>query len=386
MEITLRIASSDEDRAAIYRLRYELYVEDQQLFQNEADHERRRLTDEYDPYSQLLLAEAEGKVVGTLRLTTSAPVPFFDELRETYELSRLRGVLEDADMFVATRLLLRPEYRGTDLALRLIAKGCELAVEQDIELIVGNCEIHLLGHYEKFGFRSYGELYCHPTNGVLVRVALVTGDIEHLSRVRSPVLGVLRRRPELPAPQRLARIRSALAEHAAVTSKFLLTTGRYMGQVSELLSDVDGLCGLIPDLTAAEARVLVERSHIMSCGAGDAIIRKGHVTRIIYLLLSGALEERDEHGMIARIEERGTLVGELSFFSPGARTSDVVAGPEGARVLALNDGTLRALIAGHGPLAAKFLQFVACSLAEKLRAQAATGKQSAAPPAGSQGP
>jgi predicted GNAT family N-acyltransferase len=379
MNINLRVASSDEDRAAIYRLRYELYVEDQHLFQDEADHERRWLIDEYDRYSQLVLAEVDGRIVGTLRLTATAPLPFFEELRKTYEISRFRNVLDDGDIFVVTRLVVRPEHRGSDLSFRLFGVGCKLAAEQDIDLIVGNCEIHLLSHYEKFGFRSYGELYSHPTNGVLASIALVTGDLDHLSKIKSPLHTVLSRRAEPPDQARVARIVTALTERAAVTSKFLLTTRTYMAEVSDLISDVDGLCGLIPDLTLAEARMLLQRSPIMACQGGDAIIRKGHVTRTLYMLLAGSLEVGDEQGLLARVTDRGTIVGEVAFFSPGERIRDVLAGPEGARVLALNDATLRALIAENGPVAAKFLHFVACGLAAKLRSQAAP-RVSAPPP------
>ena len=39
MEVKLYTATTEDQKEAAYRLRYELYVEDQELFQNEADHE-----------------------------------------------------------------------------------------------------------------------------------------------------------------------------------------------------------------------------------------------------------------------------------------------------------------------------------------------------------
>ena len=43
-----------------------------------------------------------------------------------------------------------------------------------------------------------------------------------------------------------------------------------------------------------------------------------------------------------------------------------VTGPDGACVLALSDKVLREIIADHGPVAAKFLLFVARGLSDKL--------------------
>ena len=56
----IRLADTDDDRAAAYRLRYELYVEQQGLFGDVADHGRRWLTDERDEHAILSVAEAQG--------------------------------------------------------------------------------------------------------------------------------------------------------------------------------------------------------------------------------------------------------------------------------------------------------------------------------------
>lgn len=373
-DIQIRLAISEEDHAAIYRLRYELYVEDQGLFRNEADHERRFLMDELDARSQLILAEVEGDIAGTARLTSGLDGPLPDDIRETYDIARFRGILEEEDIAVGTRLLLRHEHRGGDMAYRCIARMLELAVEQDIDLILGNCETHLVNNYMKLGFRPYGGLYNHPENGMLVRVALVTGDHEHLAKLKSPLLPIARRQPT-PAPrEKVERICSALASDAAARSKFDTTTIDYVGEVSESLRDGERLCGIMDTLSLEEARALLDMSHILRCSEGDAIIRKGHVSRTLYMLLSGSLDVRDEEGLVAHLEERGTLVGEVAFFSAGGRMSDVVAAEDGTRVLALSDRVLRQLISDRGPVAAKFLHFVACGLAEKLRGQAVLSK------------
>jgi CRP-like cAMP-binding protein len=90
------------------------------------------------------------------------------------------------------------------------------------------------------------------------------------------------------------------------------------------------------------------------------------------MLLTGSFEVWREKRRIVELDACGTVVGEVAFFTQGGRMSDVVVGSGGARVLALSDRTLRELIMSHGPVAAKFLYYVAQGLCNKLRIEAAT--------------
>ena len=45
MNTVIKMATTDAERDAIYRLRYEVYVEEMQIFGTAADHERRMLFD-----------------------------------------------------------------------------------------------------------------------------------------------------------------------------------------------------------------------------------------------------------------------------------------------------------------------------------------------------
>lgn len=365
MDAEIRIAAGEEDRARAYRLRYELYVEDQGLFNDEADHERRWLTDHYDPDSHLFVAEIDGEVVGTTRMTLGADISFSDETRETYDLARFSGVVDERDMLVGTRLLVRSQYRGGLLAFQLLWRGFEFAAERGVELIVCNCEPHLVGRYEKLGFRSYGRLYDHPTNGILVPLAVVAGDFTYLRKIGSPMLSPLSRRTK--ALDIVEDIVPLIVCDMPVVSQKLKEADDYLTAVTHWLDDADeGIGGVLSDLSRDEAFVLLAKSHILRCEKGQALIRQEHVSRTLYILLSGSLEVYDDGEMVAQVTDRGSIIGEVAFFSGRRRMSDVVAGTEGARVLALSDGTLRELIASHGPVAAKFLQYVASGLCDKL--------------------
>lgn len=364
-EPTLRIATTEDDRAAAYRLRYELYVEDQGLFGDQADHERRWLRDEYDDTSTILLAEDQGEVVGTARMTFGDTTTFSQESREDYDFARFEGVLEDSDFSVVTRLVVRPSHRGTPLGTRLLHEGFALAAERGAELVLGSCELHLINHYWKLAFRPFGELSSHPTNGVLIRIAVVLGDLEHVRRIGSPMTSALERRtrPNDNLPAILERIERGLALTSEARHEPAAYSREVMRRVTSSETDTPTF---LETLTPEEATELLKKSHILKCNEGDTLVLEGHRTRMPYILLAGSLEVRRQDDHRRRLSRPGTLVGEVAFMASMRRTSDIVAGPDGAHVLALNDGTLRQLLAGNGPLAAKFLAFTARELCEKL--------------------
>jgi len=240
MNVHIRLAKTAEDRAAIYRMRYELYVEQQGLFHDTADHERRFLTDEDDAHSHLLLAEVDGQLAGTLRLTSG---PFSEDLRKTYELRRLRGIVEEERIMVVTRVLVRPEFRGGSIMIQFAMKAMEIVAAASVELTVANCEVHLLNHWMMLGYRPYGKLYNHQQNGVLVSIGLATADLDRLRQLRSPLLQPLEQHDVGLHPQRLERLNELFFEGAAVHSKMATPTGDYLDEISQLLEDEKGSAG-----------------------------------------------------------------------------------------------------------------------------------------------
>jgi hypothetical protein len=68
MPATLRFAKSDADHEAIYRLRYEIYVEEMGYAFPGVDHQGRRLAQPFERPTRRLMAEDDGALVGTLQV------------------------------------------------------------------------------------------------------------------------------------------------------------------------------------------------------------------------------------------------------------------------------------------------------------------------------
>jgi len=366
MTIEVRIAQTETERAAVYRLRYEVFVADRGLFQREADSRRRWLADGDDADSRILIAVDNGEAVGTMRVRLGKDKTFSHECRDAYDMARFRGVICEREIMVVSRFLVLPRYRGGDLALQLIKRSFELAAAEGVALILGRCEAHLVNHYRKLGYRPFGALRNHEGNGLLTPFAVVTGDFEYLRRINSPVRETLR--GCAMQGDSVPRILAALEADLSILSEEVMGAEPYFhALIGRLGSSFDrdvGLNSLLADPDIA--RILLARGHILACKQGHALFREGHASRTIYILLSGSLLLRGGDGSEERLATPGALVGEDSFFSGQRRLNDAVVGPGGASVAALNDRALKGIIAGSHSVSALFLHCVARALSRRL--------------------
>ena len=362
MPLAIHQARTDAEREAIFRLRYEIYVVDQRLFVEQADHARKLSYDADDSGARLFYAESDGEVTGTMRLHWGGDGPFSPGLVAPYDLGRFAGVVAPKDAIVLTRFMVRADRRGGATALALIAAVTRFAHEHRAELLFCDCQPHLLRLYTAFGFRTYKPTYNDPVFGLMVPLVLVASDVEYLRSIQSPALGMVS--SVEPRPELAARILARISERPPLVRREDSTPEAFFAELGgaaehESMSLFDGI--------ALEDRDrLVAQSHILECEPGDIVIRAGQTTRTLYVVLRGALEVL-EGGDLVAVAAEGQVVGEVAFLMGGRRMSDVRVAAQGARVLALSDANLRRLIDGDAPLAARLLHNLARTVCAKLQ-------------------
>jgi len=360
-EYELRPPRDDSERVAAYRLRYDLYVVEQGLFGDTADHQRRILTDASDEHAYTIIALCAGNVVGTARCVHGGGGRFTNEDSETFDLQFFSDVVDESEISICSRLLVHPEHRTGGLPERMVAHLFAELVERGIEILLADCEPHLVNKWSRLGFRAYG-MCEHPTNGTLIRLALIVGDTKHLESIGSPLLSIASKwSKDGFTPRRLA---SRLARSQSIVSA-AKNSELFWAAVEDTLS-LERLARLLGGLSVDEFDALLGNSHALSCGPGAALIRKGHASRTLYVLLTGSLEIRDEDRRVSTLTEPGTVVGEVALFAQSKRTHDVFAGDEGARVLALSERDIQSMIDARGAGAAKLLLTLTRGLSRKL--------------------
>jgi predicted GNAT family N-acyltransferase len=139
---TIRVAHDESDRAAAYRVRYDVFVTEQQV---PADLE----LDELDETADHFVAyddDRADRAVGAGRLVVE-PAGFAGAEPALGPVAHLG------------RLAVRPETRGTALGVALVAAIEARAAERGLRVVALSAQTHALGFYERLGYTAHGPVF-----------------------------------------------------------------------------------------------------------------------------------------------------------------------------------------------------------------------------------
>ena len=112
MAYEVGLAETVEQKEAVYRFRYTVYVEEMGRYQGSADHVGRRLVEPDDEQSWIFYARADdGEVVGTARLSWGGN-GFTQRQIDEYRLDPFLAELPHEHIALGERVMVKPELRG----------------------------------------------------------------------------------------------------------------------------------------------------------------------------------------------------------------------------------------------------------------------------------
>jgi len=364
-DMHIAIAETEDERRAVYRFRYQVYVEEMGRYRTTADHEQRLLVEPCDAHSRIFYAAENGDVVATARLTWGGDAPLPQRMIEQYGLAPFLAELPAETIAVAERGMVAARLRGSDLFLRLVGATLHFENDRRIELVFGDCEPHLLNLYLGLGYRTYSKKNVNSAEaGYLIPIVIVPEDVAYLKYLNSPLIEYVRDfGDEARVPACLERL---MAEGTAVMSRRLMASAAYWGEVHGALSELKGnRISALDGFTEDDAAHCLEKSTIIECGAGDHVLKRGGVARNLFVVLDGTLEVRDGETPVAVLGP-GDVFGEMAFLLERPRSRDVYAVTDGVRVLSLSESTLHEMIKSDPAIAANLLLNISKMLCLRL--------------------
>lgn len=364
-EIRIGIAETDAEKNAVYRMRYEIYVDEMNEFRDTADHDKRLFFEPEDANGRIFYATQNDKVIGTLRCTLSNDAELPQHIIEDYSLHTFLNEVPPTAIAIIEHILIVGELRNTDLLFNLYTALLDLCNKLRIQLIFTHCPPHLLNLYQSLGFRTYSKNNIHTSKGeFLIPLVLVVEDIDYLQHIHSPLAAMLQ---DFGSEKKIPScINQNITQTSAVKSYELSSPGKYWGEVYNSLNKVAGLhIAAFDGFNAGEIARCLAKSNIMTCQAGDHLIVKGSVSQNLFVVLDGTLEVRDDDTPIALLTA-GDIFGEMAFLLEHARTKDVFAATDNTRVLSLSETMLHQLIRTDPAIAAKLLINIAKMLCVRI--------------------
>jgi hypothetical protein len=346
--IELCVATTAEEREAVFRFWYSVYVEEMGRFQSHADHEHRSLKDPEDDRSMIFYARDADAIVASCRLSWGGD-GFSERQIEQYCLEALLRDLPAESLAVGERTMVAPAYRGGSLYHELGLTTGPPLIERGVKMTFGACEPHLVSFYSAMGQRPYAERnFFSEESGYL---------IPNVSFVQGPdVFG------DDPPPS----VQQVLHGDRAVRGAVLDGEDEYWKLLWAHLVTVPPERSVFRDLTEDEVNLCTARSTLIRCRAGDQLLRRGGTARNPFVVASGRVQASVDGQPVCEAGP-GELIGESGLLGDANRGADVYVTEDDTHVVALSERSLRILRQSRPDVALKLLSNVSTGLWGRLR-------------------
>lgn len=358
-----RVATTPEEREAIYRFRYSVYVEELGRKLGLGDPDRRWIHDPEDnrAYTTLFYTGSPEEMTGTLRLRHWSPgeVPPADH--QTFSM-QLFGRLNELSVSELGRFMIKPNARNRLVFVSLCREAYETAAARGVDLAFANCAPRLVPLYLKLGFRAYAGSPVSTPDGVEVPLVMVPSDHAHFERVGSFFAPLVPRyfgpgrRPPLP----VECYRDVLDEQ---NLPYVMDPVAVWERVQRHL-ETSGRRGLLEALEPDTVQKLASSGSLLTVPAGELLTEKGLSQQEMFLVVAGLFEAVDRDRRLGLVGE-GEVAGEMAFFGTAGRRSASVRAVCDGQVLVLSRPFFEHLRATDPVCAADLLFHVARVLADR---------------------
>ena len=379
---TVHKAETAAEREAIYRFRYQIYIEELK-YNYAADHERKWLRQDEDDEegTTLLYTGSPDDITSTVRVRAWKPGQVPSAVFQTTSMERFPGI-ERLGVSHIGRMMIRRSLRGKLVLPSLLAGGYEFLVgERGADLAFLDCVPGIVRHYRQLGARPYGGRLIDLGYSPGIPLVIVLSDYAHLKRSGSIVAPLVKKYfgPGKRPPLDLEPYRH-LFESEQVPVEFD-PEKVWEALQDRLLAGDEAIPTFVDALSPGALFHLSESGYLLNVKAGDLITRAGIGQREMFVILEGACEVEGEGKRIALLE-KGDLFGEIAFFSESGERTATVRALSDCKLLVLRQKFLDELTTNDPEAACQILLNVSRIMAERMsgmvRASAASASDAEA--------
>ncbi|SCM82550.1 conserved hypothetical protein [uncultured Sporomusa sp.] len=295
--LKIRIATHSWEKNEIYRLRYQVYVQEMDKALRPAIKKDNQVSDSLDNTSILLYAQSGREIIGTMRLTVAAAEDYPHSLAETFHMHTIKALSNNFPnplLGLGTKLAVAAEYRNSPVLFFLLAEAYQIVRRQNVQFLFGGCNPSLIPLYERIGFRRFTRNFTDPGYGLLVPLAIVLEDIQHFRAIKSPIYRHARRYcNDLTIPQQFLQ---AFPETAKHINTQLASRESLWAYVQEKLLVSPYVIPPFINLGSENIMTILASGALFHCASGDCILYPNSLSNDIYILISGTLQATSPAG------------------------------------------------------------------------------------------
>jgi GNAT superfamily N-acetyltransferase len=364
--LQVRKVIAEEEIEALYRFRYQIYVEEES-FTRRADHKRRQLKDELDNAAHSYAIFDGARVLGSLRVLFLDEIEDISLLVNKFRLQPALEALGPGAICTTSRFMIDPSLRNGKIIFRLMRIAYEDILQKGARINYGDCSPHMIPFYEHLGYRRYTRGFNDSDYGYKIPILMLLRDQIHLAEVGSLLLSLAREYQD-DADAR-AWFTNNYPEYLETRCSVFVDDQVFIELLAERLAkDPLHHLALIQGLSEVEAKTFFAEATILPMHPGDLIIRKGDTDSSVYVLLKGLAEVKPDLDapVSVAVLGAGDTFGEIGFLTSSPRTANVIAQTE-LEVLILTGEFMERILKLRPGIAAK----VALNLSKELAARLA---------------
>ena len=304
----VHIAVHAWEKAEIYKLRYQVYVEEMAKPLNN-QLKKNQLTDALDDQSLLFYVQADKEIIATARLTIGTANDYPASLATIFHMHKIQAAFNDPHLLfaLATKLAVKKEYRNSTALYQLSSEFYSILVKQDIRFWFGGCNPYLIPLYERMGFRRFGQNFWDEGYGLLIPLVILVDDSDYFHTVRSPLYRQARKRNGNPETSR--KFIELFPETLKVLNNRLTTSQDLWDFLSKKLGKSPNDIPVFQNLLTDDLLALCESGAIFSCKAGDCLFEEHLACHDLYIVLSGKMASQSAYE--EQILQAGDWFGEF---------------------------------------------------------------------------
>lgn len=189
MLLEIKHTLTQEETEAIYRLRYDVYIEEMGYEQKHACHKNKLLPDPMDISGDLFGAFEKETAIGTCltNYTRTSDLTFYPTL---YNMDKLA---QDYKQYasISTKLIVHKNYRKGPVVFKLVVATYVKGLRDGIKYNFIDCEPNLVQFYSRLGYIVHLPEIHHPEFGPGVVMVLELENEAVLKKSKSPLLKYL---------------------------------------------------------------------------------------------------------------------------------------------------------------------------------------------------
>lgn len=292
--IKIGIASTEEEKQAIYHLRYHIYAEEIAFKLVTVDHINRLLYDDLDEWCTLFYAKVDSQMVGTVRVNIGQFNDFPPDIAEAFHMDRFQKFYKKNELrpfAFASKGMVHSAFRRLPVFTNLMSKVFELYCNEKIHFAFGNSNFHLLPLHEHYGHRRIGKNIVEPNLGLMASFVMMPDDMNHLQAVRSPFLEIARNKRKVQNNQLVDWFHSEFPEVETIINSQLVNKESFWDSLCTRLGNLPHkTMSVLKGLNEIEAQKFLHRCGvIIQCSKGDYILSNLDASQELNILLKGTL-------------------------------------------------------------------------------------------------